>query len=203
MQQAGASGLGSCPHRPRATMPPDQVTSLPRTRPRPPPVLGVERASPLWLPRSPVPALGAPLSCSHLPILPTAEALHSLPHQLLYGPSHAWFLHTLLRRGLDSNIISAERSSRPDHFDGAAPLPGPRHCICPAALHSSYHDLKWYPRLVPFLAYCPPVLSEPARLNLYESRNLAHPFNSYSSRAWNSVCKLLVENLINFWQNSF
>lgn len=167
-----------------------------------PPVLGVERTSPLWLPRSSAPALGAPLSSSHLPILPTAEALQSLPHQLLHGPSHAWFLHTLLRRGLDSNVISAERSSWPAHFDGAAPT-GPRHCICPAALHGSYHDLKWCPRLVPLLAYCPPVLSEPARLNLHESRNLAHPFTSYSSRAWNSVCKLLVENLINFLQNSF
>ena len=84
----------------------------------------------LWLPLSSAPAFGAPLSSSHLPNPSHCRgSALPLPHQLLHGPSHAWFLHTLLKWGLDSNVISAERSSRPAHCDGAAP-PMPLHLPC-------------------------------------------------------------------------
>lgn len=118
MQWAGASGLGSCPHRPTATTP--RSGHFPSENPsKASPVLGVERASPLWFPHSSAPAFGAPLSSS-----PCRGSALSLPYQLLHRPSHAWFLHTLLRWGLGFNVISvisAERSPQPAHFDGAAP----------------------------------------------------------------------------------
>lgn len=192
--RAGASGLGSVPTGPWQQRP-DQVTSLPRSRPRPPGAWRGARVPSLIPHSSSAPAFGAPLSSSPCRGSATFSAIPVVTHAL-----HMPGSFTPSSGGVLTSMSSpAERVSS---LPTLARLP-----------HPSLHTPRCSSQLLSRLECCP--------LSFLYLFTVTCPVQSLTGWTFvrtgtllilltpavlehlNSVCKLLVENLTNFLQNSF
>lgn len=130
MQRAGASGLGSCPHRPMATTPRSGHFPSERTRPRPPRCLAWN-AHPLSDSPTPLHQLLGLLSLPPLQRLCTFSAIPVVTAFTCLVPSPS-------SGGVLTSMSSPQRRS--PNLPTLTGLPPPVHCISPAALRS-YPDL--------------------------------------------------------------
>ena len=174
----------------------DQLTSFFKTLPRLPSLLGGRcNLLPVALSDFPTPLhqhsglLSIPPICR---IFPPSEALHFLfPATQAHADLHMAGSFTSC-----SNTTSSERPSLPTHCEGTPNLIIPPSLVFLTALIMTWNYvlcLFLYLFTVCFSCHILP------GWKLYESRNLAYPFSSCNSRAWNSVCRLFWR----IWQTSF